>query len=1712
MDAGQIKATIIVEDNTKEGLDKAKKSLTSAANEMAKAGQVALSVDTARTTQNVKAAAKQIATGATIELSPTIDTKAAKSGATQAAREIQGEAGKATETMQNALKSTISYVNELLKGVNGAASNVDTRAVGRYKEAASTFIANAGQTDKADSREGYQYSKQLYGEANASLNTAQYNNTIDLKTLEEAKAKAAAVTAEAEKRLGVESDEAAKMREIVTQIDAAVSKSKQQRAAIDAARKSIQQQNKEANKAAKANNITNGNGNDTQQNTARLKEMNAQYKDMQANLAVMRADGKENTEEYKRLSEEAKKLKETITGTGKATDEALKADKPASFRTQLLRVREEMTKLQAAGKANTKEYAELSEKASELKANVRTVTSETSGTTAAQTSLAGVASAMSGAAAAGSVAAGAFALVGDESQDLQKAMVKLQAVMSITNGLQTIAATLSKTSAASIWLQQVATAAQSASTTADTAATTANTAAHAANSATVTAGTTAATAATAANATAATAGTAANIGLAGAFRMVGAAIKSIPVFGWIAAGITALIAVWHSFTSESRKLKEEQEELHKAIAAGSANSVAKLNTLRQLWAQTADQESKQNFLVRYNSQLNELGVTLKDVAEAEEYFKGGLSNTTAYAKASAAASAAADKLKEAQERLIQLEEDQKTAGNVATTRAIALNSIKTNPMLGGIAIGVDKLTGWGSETEASVNAEAIEEQKKEVERLQKAAIEAEKAKNEALKKDSTNADEIAKAKERRDALVKLQSETTDAQIAAMRDGYAKQRKELEKSLQDQKAAIQKAREDMAASQGGSLTSEQSSLYDRQVEAANKSYLLKLSEVNRQEIEEIRQRNQETKNLEWENVNARLAIMADGTAKEKAQIEAEYQQNLEQIKQEREEYKREASEKGFKVSKRRLDTYDQSEIIAAEERAKRLKELEQKTADEVDELRKKIRDEQNQSLQDGYAKELAIIRAAYQDKEDELNKLEEQWRKGDSTDGTLSTEHAEYLTSARQSNSRNLEKQENALIMSDYEKTLQQKEALTNDYNAKRIEIEKTADETIKQNRLQALEGTYHEQMKQLDDEQLDGMIKNSKTLIQIFGNVNTRSQKATKQVKTQLNQLLQRSRDKTTSVTGMTNDEADKLLENSGALQKIWEEINTLQDASDSDTGFLGALKKMGTSLAGVVSSTKALKTATDQADIANLMQQQENALLSFRDAAIAAMAGFSEFANSLSSFANLVGADSEISQNLQNVGTVMSDVASYTAMGASLGGGWGALAGAVVGAASGMSKIWVSSKVIAQENAASLKEFNRQLELLELTLKDDVYESIFGTKSATKAADAYDVATKALKKYGEIAADYNDKLADTWAEAPKWLTYFDTHIAGESVRSVAMDGVAAGGDYETGFKNKSEEYRDKANSIRYNLEEANSLTALKKAADESTSSLGSMNAVQTKKAKWYKIGSVDRYNTLDQYDIWQEDGSLDVEKAQKFLDTQKNITSEAREAIENAIELNQAYEDAVAEIDSYLNSIFGNWSDDLTDVIYDSIYNGTDAWSGFQQVGEETIADLGKSLAKELIMTAYLDSFKDKLREAVGADDGGMSLQNVIGEMMGGMGTVYDQMSDFAQLWEDAAKANGYDVAKQYTNSSSSTLSGAIATASQESIDLLAGQTNAVRVQQIEGISVMRQQLEQLAGINTAATKTAGLTNNLCNIASSLLAKYNSGDSSLRASGKTSY
>lgn len=349
------------------------------------------------------------------------------------------------------------------------------------------------------------------------------------------------------------------------------------------------------------------------------------------------------------LREQSDALEAEAQKIEKAAQEAENAAQShVSFRTRLREVREELMQLELAGDTSSERYKELQAQMGELSEAMDAVTTQQNMLKRGERMWDGLLSGLSGVSGAFSAAQGAVALFSGENENLQKIMLKVQSLMAVTIGLKEVQLALDKDEAFQLvtinglkeWWNKLlavgrgeqvastaATVADTTATIADTAATAANTAAQQANTAAQTGNTVAQganTVATGAQTTAAVAGTAANIGLAGAFRMVGAAIKSIPVFGWIAAALSALVGVIVHFVSKANEGKKAAQEFYKSLAENAYKPIATIEDLSLKWNALGDDlDAKKKFIEENKAAFDELGAAVLDVVDAENLLNAG---------------------------------------------------------------------------------------------------------------------------------------------------------------------------------------------------------------------------------------------------------------------------------------------------------------------------------------------------------------------------------------------------------------------------------------------------------------------------------------------------------------------------------------------------------------------------------------------------------------------------------------------------------------------------------------------------------------------------------------------------------------------------------------------------------------------------------------------------------------------------------------------------------------------------------------------------------------------------------------------------------------------------------------------------------------------------------------------------------------------------------
>ena len=533
-------------------------------------------------------------------------------------------------------------------------------------------------------------------------------------------------------------------------------------------------------------------------NKSAIRELEEEYKRLgtAANKAAQKGDAKQMQgyrqerdairqviETRKKVIAEAEKTADSLAKVEqRMRAEAEQAQKAASqhvsLRGQIRALREEMATLVANGidqqseayKRLVSELGRLTDIQGDIQAQGKVLAND-------EQHIAGLIQGLGGLSGAFSAAQGAVGLFAGENEELNKIMLKVQSLMAITMGLQQVQQTLNKDSAFSLvtlnglkqWWNKL-TAEGTVAQVAETAATEANTAAAAQNAAANTADAaskeavsaasgqsavsqTADTANKAVNTAAAGVNAKANITLAGTFRTLGLAIKSIPVWGWIAAAVAAIATAVGVLAAKSASAKrkateaydeaiKKQEEFNKAVAEKVADQITIYNKLsREYKALGGNLSAQKKFIKDNQDAFHDLGVQIGNVNDANNYLIAKSKDVVAALMAQARAAAAFDMAKQKQKELIELQN----------------NPIKPREVS-------RKTVGYSSGSITGVNTyltnKTDEQYKKDKERARK---EAEKERKDAI---------AAKQKELAD-LIKIEEESNKSYVESMKKANVK---------------------------------------------------------------------------------------------------------------------------------------------------------------------------------------------------------------------------------------------------------------------------------------------------------------------------------------------------------------------------------------------------------------------------------------------------------------------------------------------------------------------------------------------------------------------------------------------------------------------------------------------------------------------------------------------------------------------------------------------------------------------------------------------------------------------------------------------------------------------------------------------------------------------------------------------------------------------------
>lgn len=344
-------------------------------------------------------------------------------------------------------------------------------------------------------------------------------------------------------------------------------------------------------------------------NKAAIKELEDEYKRLgvEASKALSAGNKEEATAlqaKQAQIREEINLRQQVIDETGKQTDALLReeqqlkkaqqaaeqnANAHTSLRMQLRNVREQLAQMEEAGLRGTDTFKKLQQEAGRLANAIGDAQTQARIFSHDNAGLQGMIAGLSGVAGAFSAAQGAVALFAGENENLQKIMLKVQALMSITMGLQQVANALNKDSA--FMLVTVAKAKELLAV--------------ATNKLTV---------------------------ALGGSAIAAKALMATLTLG-LSVAITAAIVLWEKFSGSTKEAAKSTEtarkmfdDYHKTMAGKSADLVGKYAKLRDEYSKLKTAAEKQQWIKDNATEFDNLGLSVSNLTEADRVFVGNTKN------------------------------------------------------------------------------------------------------------------------------------------------------------------------------------------------------------------------------------------------------------------------------------------------------------------------------------------------------------------------------------------------------------------------------------------------------------------------------------------------------------------------------------------------------------------------------------------------------------------------------------------------------------------------------------------------------------------------------------------------------------------------------------------------------------------------------------------------------------------------------------------------------------------------------------------------------------------------------------------------------------------------------------------------------------------------------------------------------------------------------
>lgn len=448
---------------------------------------------------------------------------------------------------------------------------------------------------------------------------------------------------------------------------------------------------------------------------------------------------------------------------------------------------------------------------------------------------------------------------------------------------------------------------------------------------------------------------------------------------------------------------------------------------------------------------------------------------------------------------------------------------------------------------------------------------------------------------------------------------------------------------------------------------------------------------------------------------------------------------------------------------------------------------------------------------------------------------------------------------------------------------------------------------------------------------------------------------------------------------------------------------------------------------------------------------AIQALSGISSAMHELAE----ASGDESLSETAEQV-DFLADTLSNVLEGFKSGNWIGAAVALATSVIQGLAEAIVNAEKEKLELERNRADFLHELEMSEIQFDASKFEGMFGTDELEKAMEAVKKRQQAQEKLDALMEEMNSHTkAKNYEREKNW-----NGIGW----SILLPGFIPGAEPLGLVPKVSEEMK-----------------GILEAYEKGYSKLEAMQ-IKTKDHSGFAnfFGIRDKYTSLKDLapELWDENGVFDIEAARIFLETNTQISDEQRKEIQNIIDIKDAYEDANAAIQDYLESLFGSWGNDIADAVYDSIISGTDAFDVLNEKASEVIKTIIKQMAFSAFLKPVMDKFSTKLENSIGDTT---AMTQTTADLMNALAQKIPELKAWMESAIKAAEESGIDM---FGDIGGTSLGNGIKNITEDTANLLASYLNAIRADVSFGKlqwMQMNVSLKQILGLLPQSPTLAG-------------------------------